>query len=225
MIETMELRPRISIRDSLATRGLILGAGLGLAVALCYLTVLVTVVLVLGPIVDGIITGQPVIVDGFGGDFSGTAAVITATVAGFVVGVLPATAAGALAGFGIGALLQLTAGRRRPARALGHDSPSRAAPDPAAVDRSRPDLRSWLTGTMVTCLVGVVTVIVIVTLAPAELVWSSTGLMIIWLPVLIFALAGGPFAVGLQRAALRKRSVQTSARPRRAADPTTDDAW
>ncbi|WP_152361120.1 hypothetical protein [Microlunatus speluncae] len=209
----MELRPRISIRDSLAARGLILGAGVGLGAALCYLLVLVPIVLILGPAVDAVAAGQPVIMAGFDGDLILPAAVITALVVGFVAGVLPASVAGGIAGFGIGFVLQLTIHRRRPARSSDHAPPGRA--DPA--DR-QPGWPAWLIGTAVSLFVGAAAAFVATLTVPGELVWSSSGLMILWLPVLIFAVAGGPFARLLPQRADRKRLAETPVRPRRAAN-------
>ncbi len=202
----MELGPRNSNRDSLPTRGLALGAGLGLGAALHYLTLYAAAVLVVGPIVNGVLTGQPVgMVAPLDVSLIALAAVINLLVIAFVVGVLPATAAGAVAALGIGAMLRMVARRQRSARSSVEDSPFPVEAGPGPVDRRRSDRRAWLIGTAVTCLVGLAVVTAIGTVTQPDLVWSPISLLVVWLPVLIFVLTGGPFAMGLQRAAIRDR--------------------
>jgi hypothetical protein len=218
VIETMELKPRISIRDSPAFRGLVFGAVLGLGVALCYLVLLLVIGVFVAPVVDGLVTGYQVSVD----LFTAGVALISGAV-GFVAGVLPAAVAGAVAGGIIGALLPLIARRRGPARAADDRS---ALPRKQAASRSngiQTEWWVWLTGTVTNGLVGAAAVIIIAA-TTQDLVWTPTGLPIVWIPVLIFTLTGGPYALWLRGRSLPGRSPERSVQPRRAAMPATDEA-
>ena len=126
MIETMGMKPRIAIRDSAAFRGLVFGSTLGAGFALCYLTLFLIIGVLVAPIVEGFVNGNPATID----LFTGAIAVMSGAV-GFVVGALLAAAAGAVAGCAIGALLPVIARRRGPKRAAGAHSPTR----PSGTDR------------------------------------------------------------------------------------------
>jgi hypothetical protein len=218
VIETLELKPRISIRDSPAFRGLVFGAVLGLAVALCYLALLLVIGVFIAPVVDGLVTGYQVSVD----LFTAMVALLSGAV-GIVAGVLPAAVAGAVAGGVIGALLPLIARRRGPARAADDRSASRRTQAPSHADGIQTEWWVWLTGTVTNGLVGAAAVIIIAA-TTQDLVWTPTGLPIVWIPVLIFTLTGGPYALWLRGRSLHRRSAEKSAQPRRAAIPATDQA-
>ena len=213
MIETMELKPRIAIRDSAAFRGLVYGTAFGAGFALCYLTLFLIIGVFIAPIVEGLVAGQPANID----LYTGTIAVLSGAI-GFVVGVLPAAVAGAVAGSAIGALLPVISRRRGPARAAGDPAPSRAH---RGADGRRVEWRVWLTGTATTCLVGAAALIIIAPLVP-DLIWTAEGWPIVWIPVLIFALSGGPFGLWLRGESTRRPSTERPVQPRRAAIPGAD---
>ena len=78
----------------------------------------------------------------------------------------------------------------------------------------------WLAGTVTTCLVGAAAVIIIASAIP-DLIWAAEGLPIVWIPVMIFALTGGPFALWLRGRSSRTATARP-VQPRRAAIPGTD---
>lgn len=90
-----------------------------------------------------------------------------------MIAVAPTVAAGGLAGFAIGALVQGT--RRQTA------------------------LRSWLTGMLVCCLCVAGVVAVAQGLTHPDFVWSPDSVPMLWMPCLIFVVIGGAITLLLHR--------------------------
>ncbi|GAB3752018.1 hypothetical protein GCM10028864_28900 [Microlunatus parietis] len=102
-----------------------------------------------------------------------------------MIAVAPTAAAGGLAGFAIGALVQRT-GRRTA-------------------------LRSWLTGMLVCCLCVAGVVAVAQGLTHPDFVWSPDSVPMLWIPCLIFVVTGSAFTLLLRRRVRRLApSVQAS---------------
>ncbi len=178
MAETLEFGPQPSRILALA-RGFFVGAGTALGSALVYLWVTVAIAS-LSQVFYGL-TGHPVDSSPF---LNSVIGVVLVVIGGVVVGVLPATVAGGLAGAAIG-LQQSLFGRRQ-----GH-------------------MAAAVTGMLICCLVAAGAV-GLFALAIPEGVTVETNSPSVWLPVAIFVLAGAPFTWLFRRLACSENPPQAA---------------
>ncbi len=162
MAETLEFGPQPSSRILALARGFLVGAGIGFGSALVYLWLIVgigTTAQVLYNLTGHSVYSYPI------ENFAIVASFVV--IGGVVVGVLPATVAGGLAGAAIG-LQQSLFGRRQ-----GH-------------------MAAAVTGMLICCMVAA-SAVGLFALAIPEGVTVETNAPSVWLPVAIFVLAGAPF--------------------------------